>query len=220
MAIKKDELGGVFLPNMEGDSFSDDREILTNKPKIEYEEPPTEYDAYERAPEELDTLDDVRNRVDGLRKSYNAIEKLADLAQARIDQRVGNYTVSLDKDADSHVIEAIKRAFPEAKDPTKITFEMYKQCLARANPSVIPSVSMKDILDAKNDPLRTDFAGLGSTPGQNRPEVSSPAKLVEPLNLQDFQDSIVKKLFSLLTPFISGLADQKIMQHKIDTPHG
>lgn len=221
MTIKRKDLP-FFLPGATKDDFEDDRKILTERPDIKYEEPATEYDAYEGNPEDkpLDTLDGIRSRVEGLRKSYNAIEKLSDLAQQRIDQRVGNYSVRLDKNADSHVIEAIKRAFPEAKDPTAITYEMYKQCLAKANLAQVPSVSNQDIINSKNDPFRTDFSGLGAPSGQNRPEVSSPTKMVEPLDLNNFQESILKKLFALLTPSITLLADQKIVQHKIDTPHG
>jgi len=199
------------------DDFTQERDILTFRPDIDYEEPEVDIYSDEPLDDQISTLEDARKAVGDLKTSYKAIEKLADQAQKRVDKRVGDYVVNLDSKTDALVIAAIKRSFPEAKDPTKITFEMYKQCLARTNTSEMPQVTTKDLLAAQQNPLKTDFSGYGAPPGLNRPEISSPAKIVEPLDMGEFQNNIVKELFQLLQslniPYIEWRFRKHLQKH-------
>lgn len=208
MAKKEDQVIKYNFPDLEGENFDQERDVLTHKPKINWTAPPTEEGAG-ASTDEPSTIEDARNEVNDLIKSYKAIAKLAELVQDKIDERVGNYSVQLDPKADSVVIDAIKRSFPEAKDPSKISYAMYKQCLARA--TSVPMVDPKDILEAQGDPLRTVFGS------NKRPEVGT--TIIEPIDTQAFQDSAIKKLFELLTPLMLGLVLAQIVQHKLDTPH-
>lgn len=180
------------------DDFNQERDVLTYRPNIQYEEPDVELFTDEPLDEQINTLEDARQATNDLSKSYSAVEKLAELAQKRVDDRVGNYVVNLDPKADALTIAAIKRAFPEAADPTKISFEMYKQCLSRANVPALPEITTADLLAAKKDPLKTDFSGYGMPAGMNRPEITNPAKIVEPLDMEEFQQDLLKQLFELL----------------------
>lgn len=195
----KSELYGLTLPDEVGGDFDRERDILTERPRIGYEEPPSEEDETEVS-DPPTTISDARKEVENLIAQYKSIEQLADLTQERIDQKVGNYTIQLDPNKDYLVISAIKRSFPEAVDPTKISYEMYKQCLARSkvNLSQIPLMTPADILAAQDDPFRTDFNGLGSTPGLNREEIASPASVISPLNMEDFVEAAVKQIFEML----------------------
>jgi len=221
MGKKKDYL--LPLPDDVGHDFEDDDFILNYRPVIEYVEPGQEFpDNYMEEPAEP-LLDDLRNQTQGLIDANEAVGKLADLAQQRIDNRVaasGGLTIQLDPKVDGLAIAAMKRRFP-GEDPAKITYDMYKNaldCIDRQAPTP-PKITDKDIRAAKADPLRKDFGGLGKQPGQNRAEVNSPMQVVEPVDLEDFQDNAVISLFALLLPMIM-LQDQiAIIKHKIDTPH-
>lgn len=208
------------LPDMVTHDFEQERDILTRKPDIHYEEPIA--DDFYQDPQEISptSLEDARQEVDNLIKSYKAVEQLSALAQERIDKRVGNYTVSLDPEVDASVIDAIQRSFPEAKDPTKITYEMYKQCLARVDKSTLPQISDQDLVDAKKDPLKTNFSGYGNPSGMNRPEVSSPARVVDPIDLKKFRQSAVKNLFELLQSFNIPYIEWRFKRHLLTEKHG
>jgi len=210
MARKKEDLTFI-TPDAVGHDFEDDDYILNYKPVIEFVEPDIQPDDGDDffEPEPPATLDSLRTRTANVIEGYKAIKKLTDLAQERIDQRVaaaGGLEMILDPNVDSHVIEALKRKFPD-EDPTKITYDMYRNCLdaQRRNQPDLPVVTGEDIRAAKADPYRTDFGGLGNTGGQNRAEISSPANMVKPINISSFQTTVVKKLFEMLTPLISTL---------------
>lgn len=202
---------------MAGD-FTQERDILTFKPDIEYEEPDVDILDEQPLEDQVSTLEDARKAVDDLSNSYKAVEKLAELTQKRVDKKVGNYVVNLDPNVDALVVEAIRRSFPEAKDPTKITFEMYKQCLARTNNAELPQVKAEDLAAAKQNPLKTDFSGFGAPPGMNRPEINSPAKIVEPLDMNELQQNLLKQLFELLQqfniPYIEWRFKRHLFKHK------
>lgn len=201
--------------------FSRETDVLNRKPIIEWVEPPIDEEvaeAYIPAETEVSPIEEARKTTEELIKSYNALEKLSDVVEKQIDKKVSDYAVQLDPVADYHVIEAIKRSFPDAKDPTKINFEMYKQCLARSNKNLIPSVTFDDIQEAKNEPLRTQFGGYGNEPGTNRPEVAG--SMIKPVDLNKFQKSAVKKLWSFLQPLVALQAQLAVLIHKQTTMHG
>lgn len=173
------------------------------------------------------SLDELRDRTEQVVNGLEAIAKLTDLAQKRIDQRVnaaGGLTVKLDPVKEAHVIAAMKRKFPDKEDPTQITYDDYKKaldCVQQAAPSEdsLPTVTAKDIRDAKADPNRTNFGGASNQQGENRPEISSPISSLEPLDLNKFQKEAVKALFALMLPLIVAQDQLSIAQHLITAPH-
>lgn len=178
--------------------------------------------------QELDgSLDELRDRTDQVVNGLEAVAKLSDLAQKRIDQRVntaGGLTMKLDLVKDAHVVAAMKRKFPDKDDPTQITYDDYKRaldCVKESAPTEdsLPAVTAKDIRDAKADPNRTNFGGVNNQQGENRPEISSPISGLEPLDLNKFQKESVKALFALMLPLIAAQDKLSIAQHLITAPH-
>jgi len=148
-----------------GHSFEDDDRILNYRPQIDFVEPPTvEFDSSLPATDNLnDTIGSERERTQQLIDKYDAVEKLAGLAQKRIDARVkgdGGITIELDPVKDISTIGAIQRQYPD-QDPNKITYDMYKKCLdcIRVAAQNAPGVTTEDILTAKSLPFKTDFGG-------------------------------------------------------------
>jgi hypothetical protein len=130
-------------------------------------------------------------------------------------------SVKLDPVKDAHVISAMKRRFPEKVDPTVITYEDYKQvidCVHKHAPDV-PAISVTDIRAATADPQRTAFGGYNNRQGQNRPEISSVANSVEPIDLEAFQYGAILALFALLYPLIKMEDKLEIVQHLVTVPH-
>lgn len=222
MAKKEDTL--TPSPGDVGHSFEREDIVLNYKPTIEYEEPPQE-DVGQAPIEENREIEEARNRTQQLIDNYKKINDLTDIAQRRIDNRVqagGGLEIQLDPQRDAHVISALKRCFPEAKAHNKITYEMYKQCLARMNksPGSVPQVRATDVQAAKEDPLRTDFGGFNAPPGLNRPEIASPAAgSIQPIDLSAFQAAGVLALFQLLYPYIKKEDKLEILEHLATAPH-
>lgn len=140
---------------------------------------------------------------------------------ATIGPRTSGVVVKLDTVKDAHVIAAMKRRFPEKIDPTMITYEDYKQvidCVHKHAPEV-PAISMTDLRDASNDPQRTVFGGYNNQQGENRPEISSIANSIQPIDLEAFQYGSILALFALLYPLIKMEDKLEIIQHLVTAPH-
>ncbi len=224
MSNKKKDAVFSNWPNQVGQNFEEEDEVLNYRPQITYEMP-ISLETESRVQPASTTLTDARQRTQDLVAAYNTISKLAEVAQERIDARVGDYKIQLDEKADFHVMEAIGRAFPDKDNVKTITYDMYKQCLAKlhaAQPaSKMPIVTAADMAAAASDPKKTSFGGLGVTAGNNRKEVEATQMGgLQPLDMKKFQDSIVKKLFKLLQPMTKGDDAGAIAKHKMDTPHG
>ncbi len=216
----KEDLSGTPGPGDIGHSFETEDTILNYKPTIEYEEPPQEESTQPAEPEKNE-LEELRNRTQDLISGYKAVQELVVVAKQRVDAKAADMEVSLDPIADAAAQSALKRCFPDAPDHSKITYEQYKACLTRMakagalTPQVLPS----DIEAAKANPLQTDFGGLGNQMGQNRPEVSSPAGNVKPIDLKAFQIAGVLALFKMMWPLIKREDKLEILQHKLDSKH-
>lgn len=221
MARKKDT--NFTLPNDVGGSFEEEDFILNYRPTIEFVEPPQE--AYE-FPEEvpIDTIDGLRDRTQKLINGLDAAVKLADLAQKRVDERVvadGGFASQLDSVKDAQVIAAMKRRFPDKADPTRITYDDYKEALNCLQQSAVdpPAVSADDIRTAQADPYKINFGGRDNQEGQNRAELSSPASSVSPVDLEAFQKAGILALFALMLPLIKIEDTKEIVKHLATAPH-
>lgn len=225
MARKEDKTGDI-LPSDLGHSFEVEDNILNYKPKIEWEEPEQQFlEQPEPTIEQESELAGLRKRTQDLIDGYKSVVGLIDIAQDKIDNRVktgGGFDVQLDPKVDANAIAALKRCFPEATDYSKISYEMYKHCLARMNKNAtdaIPKVSDNDIQAAKQDPLRTDFGGMGNLPGQNRTEISAPGNPIQPIDIGAFQIAGVLALFKMMYPLIKKEDKKEIAEHLVETPH-
>ena len=218
----------IPMPGDLGNSFEEADEILNYRPRIEYVEPDPQYfQPSIEEEEEPETIDDVRDRTQNLVNGLDAVAKLVDIAQKRVDARVkagGGMTVKLDAKRDYHVIAAMKRRFPDKEDPTQITYDDYKaalDCLQKTSPAQtdgVPRVTAADIRAAKADPNRTSFGGSDNTQGENRAELSSPG--MEPIDLEAFQKAVVLAMHKLLQPLDREDIKEEIRKHKLDTRHG
>jgi hypothetical protein len=224
---KKDALYSQY-PDQAGKDFSEEDEVLNYKPTIQYEvEQSLEREVVTRPIPS--TLQEARKKIEDLRQAYQVIEKLAEIAQDRLDDRVGDYRINLNTAVDYQAKEAIKRAFPELQgEPKQISYEMYKQCLARIyaaqGASTVPVVSNSSMVAARNNPKKTNFGGLGAAAGENRKEVDSATGTggggMTPIDLDAFQDAIVKKLHDLMGPLDDKDHKKLIRDHLTETPHG
>ena len=189
--------------------FAPSREVLEFRPELGFIEPDQL-----RVPQDVPeteaprTLEQQIERAAQLIDSYRDIEMLVDVAQQRVDARVGDFTVYLDSKVDRNTIEALKRKFPGRDDYNQISYADYRKCLdciSEHAASNVKPVTQEDIDAAKLDPLKTSFAGLDLPPGLNRPELDPNSQLVEQPDMDAIQSSQLKKLFDLLTPDIKGL---------------
>jgi hypothetical protein len=221
LANKKDVT--FNLPSDSGHDFTEQKHVLTYKPKIKYEEPAQKIDGYPSPPRvEDDAIQQATQRLKDLINGYAALEHLTEIAQQKVDKRVeegGGLDVQLDPQKDAYVIAALKRCFPEATDHTKISYQMYQNCLARVNAqAVAPGINPVDVIAAKNNPLQTDFGGKNKPAGSNRTEIAAPSG-VKPVDLEAFQSTAVIALFALLLPLISQKNALDIFQHLTSAPH-
>lgn len=191
-----------------GKTFGNQDDFILNfQPEINFIEP--EQVEVEPVPSVQETtLDDAHNETQKTIDSLNQVATLADATQKRIDQRVqsaGGLNIKLDPTKDFAAIAAMKRLYPDRTDPTSITYDDYRAALDCMQVSAVPpvSVSPSDILSAQTNPLKTDFGGYGNQQGENRPEISSDANAIQPLDLQSFQKDAILALFALLKPLIA-----------------
>lgn len=213
-----------FKSNLIDQNFEDEHDILTFKPNISFVEPQQipgaqlpDFDV-----KEPDTIDDLRARTKDIINQYQAVKKLTEQVKRRIDQRVinsGGVVIKLDPIKDSHIIAAMKREFPNKQDHASIDYETYKECLKKHEVSTPPFITNQDIVDARSNPLRTDFGGFNNQRGENRPEISSLAGGIQPLDLSAFQAAGILAIFLMMLPMIIQQDDLTIAKHLITTPH-
>lgn len=211
------------LPQDTDSSFEEENFLLNYRPRIEFVEPDQEiYEIPYEEPKE--TIDSFRDRTEKLINGLSAAAKLMDATQKRIDQRVnsgGGVTVKLDPKRDAVTIAAMKRRFPDKEDPTQITYDDYKavlDCIEKSAADPI-AVSAADLQAAQSNSLKTDFGGYGNQNGENRPEISSSANAMEPLDLDLFQKGAVLALFAMMLPLIKIEDKKEIVEHMVTSKH-
>lgn len=179
--------------------FRSSRKILDFRPDIQFVEPDQlDVEPPPRLPPP--TIEESRQKMQSIISAYKEIEVLADVAQARIDQRAAGFEVSLDPKVDAHIIAAIKRCFPNKIDPTKITFDDYKSCIKDLSQRAQDVSPAPDTAQAVLDTTKVDFGGLGLPSGLNRPDLDQDSQIVPPLDLDAFQAAGIAALFLMLLP--------------------
>ena len=218
---KKDQ--NFVLPGDTSNYSDEDYSILNYKPKIDFAELEQEPYDYSNTPQES-TTDDTRDQTKQLINNLDNLKNLFKQAQQKIDNRVkagGGVTISLDSLKDANVIAAMKRKFPDKADPTKITYEDYRDALDCVNTSSKPieAITEEDLLSALSDRLRTDFGGYGNQKGENRPELSNNGSPVDPIDMEAFKKGAIIALFVLLLPLIIPKIKAEIAEHLLTAPH-
>ena len=210
------------LPDELGHSFDEEDQILHFKPNLEYIEPESVNFDPLLMQEAIESISD--NKTQAIVDAFQAVKDLAEATQQRVDNRVkalGGMDVKLDPQKDQLVIAAMKRRFPDKTDFSSISYDDYRQCIDKlnSNADVNLAPTTNDIFMAKNDILRTDFGGLNNKQGENRPEISSPANSVAPIDLDAFQKAGVIALFALMLPLIQGETHKAILEHLATAKH-
>jgi hypothetical protein len=219
MATRKQD-STFHMPSDVGHDFQEQRQTLKYKPKIFFEEPgQIPEQSLNPTADESTAIEDARSRLKDLINGYSALDKALTLAEDKLESR-SQIDIVLDPVKDAVCCAAIKRCFPEIQDNTKISYEMYKTCLAKMNANAkTQTVSNADILTAKTEPLRTSFGGMGTQPGGNRTEINAPSS-VSPIDLEAFQAAGVIALFTLMLPLLTQQTAKAIGIHLASAPHG
>jgi len=209
--MAKKEKTHLPLSDDTGRDFADDDFILNYRPKIDFVAPEHVPSEKQLSSEDVDDVQQsLRERTRNLIAGFEALGKLAELAETRIDQRMqalGGLDIHLDPYKDAGVIMALKRRFPDKVDTSVITYEDYKECVkGQKNATAAqPGLTVQDMRNAQADPLRTDFGGLWLRPGESRPEINSTGTTVEPVSLVEFQANALITLFGMLKDMITDL---------------
>ena len=200
---KKDTVAHT-LPGDVGHDFEDEHDILTHRPQIFWDPPdPEEGDQVEVKPDPV--IQKNRQRAEGIIEGYKRIAKITDTLQKKIDDRIaklGGLSVDLDPKKDAATIAAIKRRFPDVKDPTKLDYKLYKKALACAKPKLnVPQLTAAEILKARANPLTTSVGGFGEKPGALRQQNVGPS-FGEPFDPEEFQKNATLDLFKMMEELI------------------
>jgi len=189
------------------------RSLLEYSPDIGYVEP----DVVSETPSGLHEppVDTNANLAEAkaVQQFAKNIEILAEAAQERADLLATGFCIDLDPSVDYGAIMAMRRHFPEA-NPSKICYEQYRECKDKirelanqVSDKVLSSISgegLQEEMGALNNALGTegtDFNPLLNLVGPqktNRPESDKSTQLVEPIDLTEFQDSMLRILANLL----------------------
>ena len=179
--------------------FVEADDILNYRPVIEYVEPEQEPGEYGTGDGDAPmTIEDTRKETEDVIAGYKAVEELAKISKDRINSRIkaaGGVSIQMDPVKDSPLIAAIKRQFPK-EDGSRITDDMYLECLRRMRESApdAPSVQQVDIQEALKDPLRTNFGGSENPAGTNRADIAALVDIVEPVDVEKFKDSMITQM--------------------------
>lgn len=205
--------------------FEVSRSILNDRPRIQYVEPDQvegiQGSQQESQPIPIQTLslESRLSRTEDLIAQYEGLERLAKIAEARLDQQASTATFCLDPVVDAHVIASLHRKFGNVK--ACITYEQYKKCLEdieRLTHTSVGNLTAEDLEDAASDPGRTHLGGFTDQMGALRPELQFQSP-IPPLDIDKFQKDGTKKLFKMLLPMLTKLADAKILAH-LAAQHG
>jgi hypothetical protein len=189
---------------MPRDLDSQSRDLLNFRPNIDFVEP----DVLPAAPNPVapppPIIDDgaeaerVRLRLFNLADS---VEILATAVQAKIDAKAIEMRIKLDPKVDAAAIAAVRRHGGD----DEIDYELYKHCRdmlrAYADQQAAKNRITQEQIDAAREGLDKFDAGFGSLAAKNgtlRPELSPKAQLVEPLDLDKFQNLLIRILVNFI----------------------
>jgi hypothetical protein len=185
---------------------SQSRGILNFRPVIDFVEPEVESVSPNPIEGPAPIIDDAveaeKIRLD-LFNLAESVDVLATAVQARIDLKAKDMRIKLDSNVDAAVIAAIRREFPDADDT--ISYDMYKHCRENirryADAQASKNRITQDMIDeATKDPnaLAGGFNTAAAKDGTMRPELMPKAQLIEPLDIDEFQNELIKILVNFI----------------------
>lgn len=210
------------------------RGILEFRPQINFVEPDVKQGPIQPITE-LPQLTEAVQKADEVRKLAKSVDVLAAALQAKADLRAKDMVIKLDPKVDALVIASMKRAHPAA-NPLEITYPQYAYCkenqrkkgLALAGQGLVSPEQIQKA-QANLDSTQGFDAGFNSEAAKNggfRPEVNPTNQILEPLDMEETQNLLLKILVNFLwqefikpaiplPPGVPGLPDQLV-----DTPEG
>lgn len=192
--------------------------ILGFRPRIEFVEPEQEdFVPNPVAEAPTDQLKEFQDKKQLLWNLANSVEVLAAAVQARVDKKAKDVTVALDPIVDAPVIAALKREFPDIpfttedtpNGPTEkgfiITYDMYKHCRdklrQRADEIALQGTTTEEDIEKARKGLpayRGDFGRAEAKDGRLRPDLSDKATIIKPIDIQKFQNYLIRILINFL----------------------
>lgn len=182
------------------------KNILNYRPNIAYVEPPTQELPPPSIPFGLQPQD-AEARVQKVKSLADAVNVLATAVQAKVDTKAANIVIKLDPIVDAATISAMQRAFPDA-DPNSISYDQYRAAkdqirLYADKVAQKPHVSPDAIAAAKQqlNAGTTQIGGWGTPEAANgllRPELEPLAQVVEPLDVNKFQNYLIRILVNFI----------------------
>lgn len=194
------------------------KDILNRQPKIVFVEPAPEIVLKPTQPTTQPEIEESKIQIQDVTQQYTRISQLADLAQQRIDSRAKDVSVCLHPTTDTAVLHSLKRQFGTTDGC--ISYQQYKDCLNRINAAgkaAAPAITAADLTAAATDIFKKNFGGLGSAPGDLRPEITIKSP-VEPIDMDTFQKQSLIKLFEMLLPMIDKFSNFKLLAHTFEFP--
>lgn len=196
-----------------------DRDTINYRPVINFVEPEASDEPLSGLKEPEADIPSANEQLDKLDKLALAGELLSDAIQLRVDDRVGDFAVKLDPSVDKNIIDALKRRF--GTEAPEITFDQYRQCRAGMREKAVAKAeelepSDDDIKDGRINPagpLPLSIATAEAKGGLLRPELQKSLQVVEPLDLDEFQEDMecllmnvlwkrfIKKVLMVVIPF-------------------
>lgn len=191
---------------MSRDIPAQSRNILTFRPVIDFIEPAVEA-AVPNPVEVPVVIDDIVEAEKVRSELFNlaeSVDVLATALQARIDLKAKDMVIDLDPIVDRAVLDAINRAHPD-HDQNNIPYSMYKECreeirLYADKQADKNNLTEKEVEDAGKDPegMARIFDSAAAKNGSFRPERMPKAQLIEPIDIDKFQVSLLKILANFI----------------------
>lgn len=182
------------------------RGILNFRPSIDFVEPsvlPATPNPVEAPPAVIDDgaeAEKIRLRLYNLADS---IEILATAVQAKIDARAVEMRIFLDPKVDAQALAAVRR---HEIDTAEIPYSLYKHCRDQLRQYADEQAAKNRITKEQIDAARVEMekkpiGGFGTPEAKNgslRPELNPKAQLIEPLDLDEFQNLLIRILVNFI----------------------
>lgn len=184
------------------------RDILSFRPTIDFVEPAQEEQEIlgrDDSPQEVEELDARNTRIKNLAK---AVETLSAAVQAKVDRKAKDVVMRLDPIVDKQVIDAIKRQCPEVDDSGTIPYSCYKKCkeiiCAKGLEAAEKGTTSDEEISAAREEILAGSAKIGglgteeAVTGGLRPELYIKNQLIEPFNVPEFQNYLIRVLVNFI----------------------